>query len=137
MSTWVGSFAAPGIIAETLESMLGPDAGKAPPDFVSYRQQLWNNPRSLAVNARQGTTDVEGLTAIAARLPEVAIPTVVIGCAQDPTEGHSVDSRRLAKELPGSEIVWLEGCGHYVQYGRPEAVIDAVRKQSAPTSAPE
>lgn len=117
----------PGMIAGILGDMLGPDAGRVPPDFVAFRQALWTAPRSLATHSRQATSDRAGLTAISARLGVVRVPSVVVACSADPTEGEGVDSRRLARELPGSTLWWLEGCGHYVQYAHPETVVAAVR----------
>ena len=64
---------------------------------------------------------------VSARLPEMRVPATIIACAQDSTEGEMVDSRRLARDLPGSQLRWLEGCGHYVQYAHPEVVVEAVR----------
>jgi pimeloyl-ACP methyl ester carboxylesterase len=37
-------------------------------------------------------------------------------------------SRRLARELPGSEFRWLDGCGHFIQFARSQAVVDAIRR---------
>jgi pimeloyl-ACP methyl ester carboxylesterase len=132
----LGPFAAPETIAAILEPMIAPDRARVPPDFVSYRQDLWSAPRSLAVNSRQQVSDVAGLTEIAAGLRNVRAPTTVIGCSQDVTEGHGVDSRRLARELPAASLVWLEGCGHYIQYARPDDVIAAIRAMALRAQLP-
>jgi pimeloyl-ACP methyl ester carboxylesterase len=130
MAAWVGPFIGPRMIADVLEPMIRPDRDRLPPDFVAYRQSLWTNPRSLGTRARQ-QTDAAGLTEIAAGLGRIAAPSFVLGCSADPIEGTHVDSRRLARDLPGSELRWLEGCGHFVQYARPQAVVDAIRAASA------
>ena len=127
LATWVGPRLGPQAISGILNKVIGPDGEHLPADFVSYRQQLWLNQRSLTAYARQRTSDVTGLTRIAARLSAVRSPTIVIGCAQDPTEGTSVDSRRLVRDVPASELWWLGGCGHYIQYARPETVLAAIR----------
>jgi hypothetical protein len=118
MSAWVGAAVGPSTIRSTLERMLGPERATVPADFVSYRQQLWTVPRSLVAHARQRLTDAGGLRDVSAHLRDVKVPAVVLGCSEDPEEGRSLDSRRLAGELPQGRLVWLEGCGHYVQYGR-------------------
>jgi pimeloyl-ACP methyl ester carboxylesterase len=128
VAAWAGPVIGPASIAAILEPMIAPDAARLPRDFVAYRQQLWTNPRSLAVHSRQVVTDTAGLARIAARLPAVRVPTSVLGCAQDPTEGHDVDSRRVARELPAADLRWLEGCGHYIQYARPDEVVTAIEQ---------
>ncbi len=133
---WLAPWIAPDAIAAILEPMIAPDRALVPADFVSYRQQLWSAPRSLAANSRQSVSDVAGLTEIAAGLAAVRAPTTVIGCAQDVTEGTSVDSRRLARELPAARLVWLEGCGHYVQHARPDDVAAAVRAMALRAQLP-
>lgn len=130
--TWVGPLVAPRTIAAILEKMIAPDASLLPPDFVSYRQQLWAAPRSLAVQARQRTSDVAGLTTIATGLHDVHVPSTIFGCDRDPTEGEAVDSQRLARELPDSKLWWLAGCGHFIQYSHPDQVVNAVVEMTAP-----
>ena len=127
MLAWLAPWVAPGVIAAILEPMIGPDGARVPADFIAYRQRLFSNPRSLAVHSRQQISDKAGLTTIAARLGDVRVPSVVLACAKDPEEGHGLDSRRLARELPRSTLHWIDGCGHYVQYAEPDAVVTAVR----------
>jgi len=126
----LGALAAPQMIEGILRRMLGPDAGRVPPDFISYRQQLWNNPRSLAVQSRQQVTDDAGLADISARLEQVRVPSLVLCCDGDSIEGRGLDSRRLAAELPHATLWWLPDCGHYVQFGKPETVVEAVRQMA-------
>ena len=130
MMAWLAPWVAPKTIAAILERMIGPDSARVPADFVADRQRLFSNPRSLAVHSRQQVSDKAGLTTIAARLGAVQIPSIILACAQDPEEGHGLDSRRLARELPGSGLRWIEGCGHYVQYAEPDRVIEAVREMA-------
>jgi pimeloyl-ACP methyl ester carboxylesterase len=127
----VGAVIAPGMIEATVRKALQPDDAKSSTTFVTDRQRRFNVPRSLTVHSRQQVTDAAGLTEIAARLGAVRVPSVIIGCAQDAFEGAELDSRRLARELPGATLEWLEGCGHYVQVGRPDVVIGAVARLRA------
>lgn len=127
----IGALAAPRMIERTLTRMLGPDAARVPSDFISYRQQLWNNPRSLAVQGRQQVTDNDGLADISAKLQQVRVPSLVLVCDGDAVEGRGPESRRLATELPNATLWWLNDCGHYVQFGKPEKVIEAVRQMAS------
>jgi pimeloyl-ACP methyl ester carboxylesterase len=136
ITTWLGPSVGPPTIARVLHEMLGPDTGAVPADFVSYRQQLWTTPRSLTAHARQQMTDPAGLEEIAANLHRVRVPTIVFGCDGDPTEGGSVDSRRLTREIEGSRLWWLSGCGHYIQYRHPDRIVAAIAEAIAPARPP-
>ena len=121
------------MIRATLEPMLGPDASKAGPDFVSWRAQLWTAPRSLAAHARQQITDDAGLADLQRSYAQIHTPAVALWCDQDPFEGHGLDTHRLSTLLPNVKEVALHGCGHYVQYGHPAAVADAILALGATT----
>ena len=131
----LGRMVAPRMIEGVLQRMIGPDGARVPPDFISYRQQLWNNPRSLAVQGRQQVTDDAGLAGIRAGLGKVHVPSIVLGCDGDFTESQGRNSGDLAKELPAATFWWLQNCGHYVQFGHPEKVIEAVRQVSGAPAA--
>jgi pimeloyl-ACP methyl ester carboxylesterase len=133
LAAWVGPWLGPGQIRHVLEAAVGPDAAKVPADFITWRTQLWVAPRSLATHARQNVTDNAELAALAPRYPTLAVPAVVIWCDQDAFNGRAVDSGRLARELPQARAVPLTGCGHYVQYARPAAVIAAIEERSPTT----
>jgi pimeloyl-ACP methyl ester carboxylesterase len=137
LTTWLGPLVGPPTIAGILHQMLGPDTAIAPEDFVSYRQRLWTTPRSLTTHARQQVTDAAGLEEIAANLHRVRVPTVIFGCDGDPTEGGTVDSRYLTREIEGSRLWWLTGCGHYIQYRHPDRIVAAIAEATAPGRPPE
>lgn len=64
--------------------------------------------------------------AVADRLDEVAVPTLVLAGAADvvvPLE----DAERIAAELPAAGLVFLEGCGHAPQEECPHDFLRAVR----------
>jgi pimeloyl-ACP methyl ester carboxylesterase len=136
LAATIGRMTAPRVIAGSLERMIGPDVARVPADFVSYRQQLWNNPRSLAVHSRQQVTDDAGLAGIRAGLGKVRVRTLVLGCDGDSHEGELLDSHLLVKELPGAELWWLTDCGHYVQFGKPEKVVEAIRQMAKTQPGP-
>ena len=55
--------------------------------------------------------------------------------AADPETHSGIDSARLVKELGHAREVKLEGCGQYVQYDRPDAVIEAIKSLSPQENA--
>jgi pimeloyl-ACP methyl ester carboxylesterase len=128
LAAWLGPWLGPAQIRSTLEAALRPDGPKAPADFIPWRTKLWLAPRSLATHARQNVSDNAELAALAPRYPTLAVPAVVVWCDQDAFNGPVLDSARLARELPRAHEVRLVGCGHYVQYARPDVVIAAVEE---------
>jgi pimeloyl-ACP methyl ester carboxylesterase len=138
LAAWAGPWLGPGMIESTLIEALGPDRQKAPADFIAWRQRLWLHPRALATHSRQMVTDADGLADLAPHYPRLRVPATVIGCDADPYDrpGGGLDSRRIAREIPNARELWLSGCGHYVQYGRPDEVVAAVTDRSRALTAP-
>lgn len=60
-----------------------------------------------------------------ADLKKIAVPTLLIAGSEDRTAPPSV-MERMAKEVPGSEYLVLEGCGHLGPMDQPGAFNDAV-----------
>jgi pimeloyl-ACP methyl ester carboxylesterase len=70
--------------------------------------------------------------AFASRIPLVRVPTLVVWGERDPAVPLE-NGRRLAREIPGAELVVIPGCGHLPHMEKPEAfrraVIDFLRRR--------
>jgi 3-oxoadipate enol-lactonase len=93
---------------------------------VGARQRQKNHARRRQWEAAQGFAEYE-------RLPEVAVPTLVLHGTADrmvPVE----NAKTLAGRIPGAELVLLEGAGHVYHTEQPEraddAVLDFVRRHA-------
>ncbi|MFA6450939.1 MAG: alpha/beta fold hydrolase [bacterium] len=59
------------------------------------------------------------------RLPQLAIPTLVIASDADKTVPIE-RSQELADIIPGAKFVPIHGCSHHIQLERPDLVYDAI-----------
>ncbi len=57
---------------------------------------------------------------------ELRVPTVIVAGNRDRYIGMEGHSRRLHRELPGSEFVPVLGAGHMVHHANPEAMVRAL-----------
>ncbi len=93
-----------------------------PEILAGYRKPLQVENWDRALWEHTLATDPPGL---ADRLSEISVPTLVISGDDDqivPVE----NSRQLAEDIPGAELVILENCGHLPQEECPEAFMQAV-----------
>ncbi len=81
---------------------------------------------------RANAEDVAGLwdyTARAApRYSEIRTPTVIITGDGDTVVLEEIHSKGLARDIAGSELVWIEGLGHKPEYVVPEIAVMAIEK---------
>ncbi len=81
---------------------------------------------------RSNAKDVAGLhahvTAFSPRYREIAKPTVVITGDADEIVLEEIHSKGLARDIAGSELIWIEGLGHKPDYIVTDIVIAALEK---------
>jgi pimeloyl-ACP methyl ester carboxylesterase len=81
---------------------------------------------------RANATDVAGLhayvSAFAPRYREITKPTVVITGDSDEIVLEEIHSKGLARDIAGSELVWIKGLGHKPDYIVTDIVIAALEK---------
>jgi sigma-B regulation protein RsbQ len=128
-----GGFSAADVdeLLESLESnYLGWSAAMGPvimgtPDRPELEEELTNSfcrtdPKIARVFAR-----ATFLSDNRADLPKVAVPTLVVECAQDVIAPREVGAFVHA-QIPGSELVTLDATGHCPQLSSPEATTEAI-----------
>lgn len=81
---------------------------------------------------RANATDVAGLldyvTRFAPRYREIEKPTVIITGDSDEIVLEEIHSKGLARDIEGSELVWIKGLGHKPDYVVTDIVIAALEK---------
>jgi pimeloyl-ACP methyl ester carboxylesterase len=64
------------------------------------------------------------------RYGEIKKPTIIITGNGDTVVLEEIHSRGLARDITGSELVWMEGLGHKPEYVAPEIAVMAIEKIS-------
>ncbi|WP_425467519.1 alpha/beta fold hydrolase [Rhizobium glycinendophyticum] len=100
-----------------------------PPSYVADTgPALVLRPATFQANA----TDVAGLldyvTRFAPRYREIKRPTVIITGDSDEIVLEEIHSKGLARDISGSELVWIKGLGHKPDYVVTDIVIAALEK---------
>ncbi|MEX1258907.1 MAG: alpha/beta hydrolase [Gemmatimonadota bacterium] len=90
-----------------------------------YREPLRSLARRRALVRGAGQLDLEAGAALARRVPEVDLPTLLIWGAEDPVVPVA-HAERLARELPDAELVLLPGIGHLPPEEDPERSVEPV-----------
>lgn len=85
-------------------------------------------PAAFCANA----TDVANLqgyvTRFAPRYREITAPTVIVTGDSDDVVLEEIHSRGLARDIAGSELVWIKGLGHKPDYAARDLAIAAIEK---------
>jgi pimeloyl-ACP methyl ester carboxylesterase len=105
---------------------------EAPADYVQRAAiPLVLRPQTFLANAR----DVVGLnafvTAQAPRYPRIQAPTIIITGNRDTIVSPRIHSQALAKALPHSRLIVLDGVGHMPHHVAPERVVAAIDEVAA------
>ena len=103
----------------------------APEGYVEKTQiPLVLRPAAFRANAE----DVAGLydytVRASPRYGEIKKPAVIITGDGDTVVLEEIHSKGLARDIAGSELVWIEGLGHKPEYAAPEIAVMAIEKIS-------
>ncbi len=109
------------VLEAGLRSAHAPDS--VPPDHLAAGRALWLRPGQLAATVWDTRLLNRALRTASGAYGRLAVPTVVVVGDHD---GGRAESRRLASEIPGAELVVLPGAGHHLPRARPAAVAAAV-----------
>jgi len=117
---------------DALQAMLHSAAWHArePERLLAEKQRILGadpEGRELAVRALAAAGGPDGP---AARLGEIAAPTVVVEAGQDAAVAPG-SGRALAAAIPGAELVRIEGAGHHAPLEAPDAVTRALERALA------
>lgn len=111
--------------ARTLERLVG-EVRKLPPEVHPVVQAHWCDPKSFHAMADHLAVLERDWRSIASAIPPPGVPLVVISSGDQPAEQLAVH-RRLAEGAAAGRHVIAERSAHWVQFDRPELIVDAVR----------
>jgi pimeloyl-ACP methyl ester carboxylesterase len=85
-------------------------------------------PDTFRYNAEDIVNLHDYVSRISARYPEIKVPTVIITGDADRIVLADIHSRGLARDIEGSELVWVHGMGHKPDYIATDLCIAAIEK---------
>jgi pimeloyl-ACP methyl ester carboxylesterase len=103
-------------------------AGESPPFDAAGTRALWERALDRARNVESMLTNhdhLEGGDAWRHRLPALRVPTLVIHGTEDPLFPHP-HGEALAREIPGAELLTIDGMGHELPSRTWDQVIPAI-----------
>ncbi len=107
-----------------VRAAFGPNSGAIPPGFVAERTRLWTRPTVTTTLSRERVELEPALRALAPHYREIRKPVYLVYGADDARAGS--DGPRLARDIRGATLLSLPDTGHYVQYARPEALLEVI-----------
>lgn len=102
-----------------------------PPAYHKAPVALSIRPHSYAANSE----DIDRLSAFlerqAPRYPDLRLPVFIVFNDNDRTVSAAIHSRSLARQVPGAELIAVEGGGHPLHFSQPQAVLEAIDRAAA------
>ncbi|MEJ6394477.1 alpha/beta hydrolase [Gymnodinialimonas sp. 2305UL16-5] len=121
LSAWVPD----ATLISSIESVFTPQP--APEGFAEhYGPGLILRRFSLLENARQRTGLLPQIEAMVPRYGEIDMPVEILHGDADLTVPLQVHSEPLSTQIPGANLVVMEGVGHMPHHADPQAVVDAI-----------
>jgi pimeloyl-ACP methyl ester carboxylesterase len=112
--------------AETaIGAIFAPDP--VPPGYADHvGVDLTLRPGTLRANARQVNGLKPHIARMSARYGEIDVPVEIVHGSEDTIVPLRVHSEPLARQIPGANLVVLDGVGHMPHHAAPEAVVAAI-----------
>ncbi len=126
----VSAFAPQGRAEDVIERIFAPDpVPEGYADHVGLDLALRRS--QLAVNAIQVNALRVHVEAMVDHYPQLTLPVEILHGTADTTVGMSIHSERLAAEVPGANLVRLEGVGHMPHHARRAETLEAIARAAS------
>ncbi|WP_299985535.1 alpha/beta fold hydrolase [uncultured Ruegeria sp.] len=110
----VSAFVPDWYVTKALDQVFAPQ--KAPKGYAEhFGPGLTMRRASMHANAKQRANLLEEVTELQPRYGEITVPTEIVHGTADTTVGLGWHSDRLVEQIPGAELIELEGIGHMPQ----------------------
>ncbi len=101
-------------VTKALDKVFAPQ--KAPEGYAEhFGPGLTMRRASMHANAKQRANLLDEVTELQPRYGEISVPTEIVHGTADDTVGLSWHSQRLIEQIPGAELIELDGIGHMPQ----------------------
>ncbi len=98
--------------------------GVVPSGFAEKRIPIWTQPKVSVEAARESLGAPAQLTALSPRYHEIRRPVFIIAQGDDPRRRKNAE--HLHADVAGSQLEFVSGTGHYIQFAKPEAVAELI-----------
>jgi pimeloyl-ACP methyl ester carboxylesterase len=127
LGTLLGSALAPSKIRNGLTAQF---RGVAPSrEFIALRTRIWSAPKVTHAIARETLGANDALATQSAQYGRIDKPVFILGQADDPL--RAATAQRLHADIPHSSLTLVPDSGHYIQFQKPEVVVDTIRRAAA------
>jgi pimeloyl-ACP methyl ester carboxylesterase len=116
----------PKMVARGIRAAFHPNDAALPPGFIERNQRIWLSAKVSVTTAQEKVGLAASQRRLVHRYASIEKKLVLVHGNEDrlvPTE-HSKGLHRL---VPTSELILLDGVGHYIQFARPEELAEIVR----------
>ncbi len=121
----IGGFVPDWYVTEALDRVFAPQ--KAPEGYAEhFGPGLTMRRASMHANAKQRANLLDEVAELEPRYGEISVPTEIVHGTADTTVSLDWHSKRLIEQIPGAELIELEGMGHMPQVVAAKEVADAV-----------
>ncbi len=110
----VSAFVPDWFVTKALDQVFAPQ--KAPEGYAEhFGPGLTMRQSSMHANAKQRANLLDEITELQPRYGEISVPTEIVHGTADTTVGLGWHSERLIEQIPGAELIELDGIGHMPQ----------------------
>lgn len=114
-------------VTRALDTVFAPQ--KAPEGYADhFGPPLTMRRSSMHANAKQRANLLDEIAELQPRYAEITVPTEIVHGTADTTVGLDWHSERLIEQIPGAELVELEGIGHMPQVVAAPEVAAAIER---------
>jgi pimeloyl-ACP methyl ester carboxylesterase len=123
------------IVREDLQKAFSPDA--VPRHYLRHVLSEWTRPRKVKWYSVDDALLNSSLPKITPRYSDIRVPVAIVTGDSDLIVPADENAHRLYEALPHAELIVLERTGHQIPFTRFEAVVDAIDRIAAKSTAVE
>jgi pimeloyl-ACP methyl ester carboxylesterase len=109
-----------------LLASLQPNLDSIPDNFTESRLAIWNEPGILYTRTQQTQVVNDELDNMLIKYENISIPSILLIGEKESHSDIYTGTYELANIISKTELVEIKEAGHYLQYKKPAAVVDAI-----------
>ena len=126
----ISGWASEDYVAKSISQIFAPQ--QAPKGYAAaIGVPMVLRPQSMIANAQQRTDLREELRALSPHYKALSLPVEIVHGDADTIVGLTVHSTRMVEDIPGANLVTLNGIGHMPHHAKPDEVVAAIDRAAA------